>query len=331
MKAAQGDAILRVADLSVSFPDHRGDVNALSGVSFDIFPGEFVGMIGETGAGKSLTAGAALRTLPDGAEITGTVMFENRSLAELDERELRRIRGDAIGLVVQNPKGALDPMRTIGVQIARVCRAHQEISRREARERAMESLRSVQINDPSRVLSAYPHQLSGGMAQRVLLAMALVNEPQLLIADEPTTGLDVTVQADILDLLYSFVEERGMAVWCITHDLGVVASYANRAVVMFAGEIVESADVQSLFKNPQHPYTRGLVESLKTEAHGNRLSIGGGPPDLRHRAEGCQFAYRCPWRVDVCGIDHPEACFPSRAGMTLGVTWPLTGPFRNGW
>ena len=316
--------LLSVRNLDVRFGPDESQTIALDGVSLDIYPGEVFGLIGETGAGKSLTAWAAIDLLPRGARLAGgEVWFDGRKLTGASPRTLREIRGSGIGVVVQNPLGALDPMKRIGDQIADVYRSHHRASRRDARDRAVDSLRAVGIGDPPRRALAYPHQLSGGMAQRVLIAMALINGPRLIIADEPTTGLDVTLQAEILDLMTELVRNIGSAVWLITHDLGVIANYTERATVMFAGEIVEVAPTRKLFMDPQHPYTIGLLD-LQSETLGAApVKIGRAPPDLQRRPVGCQYQYRCPWvrkecelsrpTLVACEAAHPVRCFVAQA------------------
>lgn len=305
------EPLLSLRELDVRFDHEESQTIALDGVSLEIYPGDVFGLIGETGAGKSLTAWAALDLLPRGAHLAGgEVWFDGRKLTGADPRALREIRGSSIGVVVQNPLGALSPMKRIGDQIADVYSSHHRVSRRQARERAIESLRAVGIGDPARRARAYPHELSGGMAQRALIAMALINRPRLVIADEPTTGLDVTLQAEILDLMTELVHSVGSAVWLITHDLGVIANYTERAGVMFAGEIVEVAPTRKIFEQPRHPYTIGLLDLQSDTLGAPRIEIGRAPPDLRRRPVGCQFQYRCPWAQEACTMARPklEAC-----------------------
>lgn len=300
--------LLQMEGLEVIFPTSAGDVSVVSGVDLEVRRKELFGLIGETGAGKSITAWAALGLVPPPGRIqSGSVRFEGRDLLAADQRELHAIRGKDLAAIVQNPRGALNPMLPIGLQIANAYRAHNDVTRKEAMERAVHSLHSVGIADaPSRARS-YPHHLSGGMAQRALIALAMVNRPKLLIADEPTTGLDVTIQAEILDLMVELVASQGSSVWLITHDLGVIANYTERAAVMFAGQIVELAPTRALFENPRHPYTRGLVEALGDRGGAPpRVSIGGDPPDLSQRPFGCQFAYRCPLVEEECRARMPE-------------------------
>lgn len=303
-------ALLEVENLRITFPGSRedGEIVALDQVDLEIRPGEIFGVIGETGAGKSLTAWAAINILPEKARIAaGAVKWRGRAISLQDEKEMRQILGSEISLIMQNPLAALNPMSTIGDQIVRIIRAHRSVSKAQAREIAIKELRRVGIPDPQQRFSAFPHQLSGGMAQRILIAMATVNRPKLLIADEPTTGLDVTIQAEILDLMVELVKESGTAIWLITHDLSVIANYAERSAVMFAGQIVESGPTKELFENPQHPYTKGFLEALLSDhQQGKRLDISGPPPNLAVRPSGCQFAYRCPWVRPDCRTAMPQ-------------------------
>jgi oligopeptide/dipeptide ABC transporter ATP-binding protein len=299
--------LLEIDGLTVEFPTSGDPVAVVSDVSLSIRAGEFFGLIGETGAGKSMTAWGAIGLVPPPGRITtGSVRFLDHDLLSTDERELRGIRGKDLAVIVQNARGALNPMLPVGTQIATAYRAHNSVSVAEAKDRAVAALRSVGIPDPARRARSYPHELSGGMAQRALIALAMINEPKLLIADEPTTGLDVTIQAEILDLMAELISSRGSSVWIITHDLGIIANYTERASVMFAGQIVESAPTRDLFADPEHPYTRGLVEALRDDGTGERrLLVGGAPPDLAHRPPGCQFAYRCPIAEPACEVDAP--------------------------
>lgn len=301
------EVVLEVQDLQTHIRGPAGTATALNGVAFEVSDHEIVGLIGETGAGKSLTAMSILGLVQPPIEVVGgRVIFAGRDLTSLGFDEFREIRGMEIGLIVQNPRGALDPMRPIGKQLADIYRVHRGGSRSSARERAIEMLQSVGIPDAERRYSAYSYELSGGMAQRVMIAMAMINEPTLLIADEPTTGLDVTVQAQILDLIKARVADVGSSVLLITHDLGVVAHYCDRVIVMFAGRVVEEATIPQLFDHPQHPYTQALVASLP-----DRLQLGedppasGLPPDLLDLPEGCHYAYRCPYAQEVCRTPVP--------------------------
>jgi peptide/nickel transport system ATP-binding protein len=295
-------ALLRIEDLGVAFGSGPGRLQVLDGVSLEISPGQSFGMLGETGAGKSLTAWATIGLLPFGAELTsGTIRYGDRDLTSLSEAEMRSLRGREIAIVLQNPRAALTPTARIGDQMVNACTAHRDCTKDEARERVIEGLRDVGIPDPERRARGYAHELSIGMAQRVVIAIALLHDPKLLIADEPTSGLDVTIQAEVLDLLSELVREKGTALWLITHDLGVIANYCDAAVVMFAGEVVERCSIADLFRSPRHPYVKGLLDSrLTAGTKGERLNISGAPPDLTRLEQGCRFAYRCPWVEQRC-------------------------------
>lgn len=261
--------LLEVDGLTVGAPSPDGDVELVHGVSFTVDPGETVALIGETGAGKSLTAWGSLALCPAPARVTaGRSTFDGVDLMAASARQLQQIRGNRIGVIVQNPRGALDPMTTVGRQIAAIVRSHRSVPKDEARRLAVEVLDAVGLPEPERCARMYAHELSGGMAQRVLIAAALVNDPSLLIADEPTTGLDLTVQAQILDLIGGQVHSRGLAVLLVTHDLGIVAHHCDRALVMLQGHIVESAAVDRLFAQPEHAYTRQLIEASSLGAVG---------------------------------------------------------------
>ncbi len=318
--------LLAVEDLHTHFFTAEGTVRAVDGVSFSIASGETLGIVGESGCGKSVTALSILRLLPrKGARIiAGHIRFEGRDLVPLTEPEMREIRGNRIAMIFQEPMTSLNPVHTIGSQIAEAVRIHQKLSRPAARARAAEALKLVRIPDAPRRLADYPHQFSGGMRQRAMIAMALACNPKLLIADEPTTALDVTIQAQILRLMLELKERIGAAVMLITHDLGVVAETCQRVIVMYAGRTVEEAPVLELFDHPAHPYTRGLLASTPYRAGGRpRLAeIPGVVPSLREPITGCAFAPRCPMAIDRCRIEtppmqsladgHRAACF--RAG-----------------
>jgi len=293
--------LLTIDDLGVVFGSGSKSVQALDGVSLEIGRGESFGMLGETGAGKSLTAWSAVGLLPFGAErVRGRIVYDGQELSGLSETEMRSLRGREIAIVLQNARGALSPTTRIGDQMAYAYRAHVACTKEEAYERALQGLRDVGIPDPKRRARGYAHELSLGMGQRVVIAMALLHDPKLLIADEPTSGLDVTIQAEVLDLLHELVRDKGTALWLITHDLGVIASYCDRAAVMFAGEVVERCSVDDLFRDPRHPYVKGLLDSRLPEGQAERLHIAGPPPDLTTRVPGCRFAYRCPWVEQQC-------------------------------
>lgn len=291
----------------------------MRGVSLDLFPNEVLCLVGESGCGKSITALSIMRLLPSPpARVrAGKILYRGRDLLELGKREMRKIRAESISMIFQDPLTSLDPVFTIGHVLKEVIRAHRSIDSGEAEEMAVAVLREVGLPDPGRRLHAYPHELSGGMRQRVMIAMALVLDPDILIADEPTTALDVTVQAQILDKLLSEQRERNMSMLLITHDLAVVAAVADRVAVMYAGEIVEQAPVQALFDDPRHPYTQGLLKALPhVSVKRDRLyPIPGIVPPPELMPIGCYFAPRCPHAVDRCWIEHPE--LETSGGRTL--------------
>ncbi|MDP9821858.1 ABC transporter ATP-binding protein [Nocardioides massiliensis] len=301
-------ALLSIKDLRVHIDTPNGTAHALNGVNIEVAEHEIVGLIGETGAGKSLTAWSVLGLLGTRARVVdGTAEFEGADLVTMPERKRRRLRGKDLAVIVQNPRGALDPLRSVGRQIAMTNRRHRGTSRSQAKDNAIRALRDVGISDPARRAKAFAHQLSGGMAQRVLIALAMINEPKLIIADEPTTGLDLTVQAQILDLLRARVDASGSAVLLITHDLGVVANYCDRVAVMFAGRIVEEGTVTDIFGNPRHPYTRALVaasrETLDEEAV--EATDRSEPPNLLDLPSGCHYRLRCRFAAEQCAEPVP--------------------------
>ena len=303
-------AALAVHDLKTVFQTSSGEVHAVNGVSFELAPGELLGVVGESGSGKSVTMMSLLKLLPmPPAEIrSGTVMFEGRDLLSLSAKELRAVRGARIGFIFQDPMTSLNPVFTVGYQLTEPLRKHMGLSKRAAEDRAVELMELVNIPDARRRLSDFPHQFSGGMRQRVMIAMALTCDPKVLIADEPTTALDVTVQAQILELMRDLREKLGTAIVWITHDLGVVAGIADRVAVMYGGQIVEYAPVGELFENPQHPYTIGLLETLPslTGKREERLvSIPGQPPNLRVHPDFCPYAPRCPHAFERCAVENP--------------------------
>ncbi len=305
-------SLLTIQDLQTHFFTGEGVVRAVDGVTLSVRPGETLGLVGESGCGKTVTALSILRLIPNppGRIVGGTICFEGRDLLRLPEEEMRSIRGCAISMIFQEPMTSLNPVFTVGEQVAEGIRHHQKVSRREAWDRAVEVLRRVKIPDPARRAYEYPHQLSGGLRQRVMIAMALALGPKLLIADEPTTALDVTIQAQIVDLLMGLQEEMQMAVILITHDLGVIAETADRVVVMYAGRVVEETSAEQLFETPLHPYTQGLLESLpKLEAgkrHRRLTAIPGLIPNLLDLPTGCKFAPRCPKVIGDCWPTEPE-------------------------
>ena len=303
--------LLRVKDLVTTFRTDRGLLRAVDQVSFEVPRSTTVALVGESGCGKSVTAMSILRLVasPPGRIQSGTIEFEGRDLLALSEREMRAVRGNAIAMIFQEPMTSLNPVYTAGWQIMEAIRLHQKASRRGARDRAVELLRLVGIPDPEAQADAYPHQLSGGQRQRVMIAMALACEPKLLLADEPTTALDVTIQAQILELLRGLQERMSMSVLLITHDLALVAEQAASVVVMYAGRVVETADVRALFVQPMHPYSRGLLESIPRPGGVPRRrlkTIEGMVPSLFEPVRGCRFAERCAMRVDRCTKDEPS-------------------------
>ncbi len=305
----RGVALLEVRDLHTSFFTSRGEARAVDGVSFSIDAGRTLGLVGESGCGKTMTALSILRLLPPTGRITaGEICFDGKSLGQLSEGEMRRVRGNSIAMIFQEPMSSLNPVFTVGFQVGEGLRQHQGLDRHAARVRSIELLKLVEISEPEERVDAYPHQLSGGMRQRVMIAMALACNPRLLIADEPTTALDVTIQAQILDLLGSLQKRLGMGMLLVTHDLGVVAERADDVAVMYAGRIVEQARVEDLFARPLHPYTRGLLRSIPHvgAAKTRRLeAIQGLVPDLLHLPSGCHFRDRCSDAIEACATTDP--------------------------
>ncbi|HSN83186.1 MAG TPA: ABC transporter ATP-binding protein [Polyangiales bacterium] len=303
------EPLLSLRHLVVAFDTDEGYLRAVDDVSFDVAPGKTLGVVGESGCGKSVTSLAMMRLIPSppGFIEQGEALFEGRDLLRISEPEMRRLRGDEISMIFQEPMTSLNPVYTVGSQIIEAIRLHRNISRRAARAQAIELLDLVGIPAPSERIDSYPHTLSGGMRQRAMIAMALACQPRLLIADEPTTALDVTIQAQILDLLRSLQAELGMSIIFISHDLGVMAEFAHEIVVMYAGRVVERAETHDLFRNPRHPYTRGLLQSLPSlQNRGHRLrTIPGIVPDLRTLPPGCRFRDRCSFAREDCGAEEP--------------------------
>jgi peptide/nickel transport system ATP-binding protein len=301
--------VLELRDLSVTLATDRGPLRPVDGVSFAVRPGRTLAVVGESGCGKSVTALSIMGLLPDGAKLGGSARFEGRELTTLEPEEWRRKRGREMAMIFQEPMTSLNPAFRAGDQVAEALRLHQALSPRAAWDAAVEMLARVRIPDAARRAQQYPHQLSGGMRQRVMIAMALACRPRLLIADEPTTALDVTVQAQILSLIDELKAETGTAVVLITHDLGVVADHADDVVVMYAGRVAEQAPASTLFSLPQHPYTIGLLGAAPSlEGGAERLaSIEGTVPDLRNPPPGCRFAPRCPFAVARCAEQPPLA------------------------
>ena len=308
-----GERLLDVRGLQTSFHTRDGVVRAVTGVDFHVDRGEVFGLVGESGCGKSVTSLSIMRLIvPPGRIEGGEVLFDGQDLLKLRDREMRSVRGERISMIFQQPTSSLNPVYDVGMQVGEMLELHRQMKRKDARERALELLQMVGIPDPRRRLAAFPHELSGGMAQRVMIAMALACEPELLIADEPTTALDVTIQAQILDVIRTLQRETNTAMILITHDLGVVAEMCDRVAVMYAGEIVEEGDVTGLFANPKHPYTRGLIGSVPRlgEDREELSVIPGQVPNLIDLPEACRFGPRCTarveYRVELAEQQHPE-------------------------
>ena len=317
--------LLEVRDLRTSFFTEAGEVRAVDGVSFAVEPGKLMGLVGESGSGKTASVLSVMRLLPESARVVGgAVRFDGRDLLELSEPEMRAVRGAKIAMIFQEPMTSLNPVFTIGSQIGEAVRLHQHTARRETLERTIEALRLVGIADPERRVNDYPHQLSGGMRQRVMIAMALACNPRLLIADEPTTALDVTIQAQILDLIRELQARLGLAVILVTHDLGIVAQYADDVTILYAARVMEQAPSAEMFGNPLNPYTRGLLESIPgaDRVHHRRLrAIAGTIPNALHPPSGCRFHPRCPMAIDECAHVEPplEAKAPQHLAACIRV------------
>jgi peptide/nickel transport system ATP-binding protein len=312
---AKAEPILEITDLRTWFFTRDGVVRAVDGVSFHVIPGETLAIVGESGCGKSVTALSVLRLIPSppGRIVSGTIRFAGRDLRRLTEAEMRDVRGNEISMIFQEPMTSLNPVLTIGRQIAETLTLHQGLERKAALAKAVDMLRLVHIPEAERRVTEYPHQLSGGMRQRVMIAMALACNPKLLIADEPTTALDVTIQAQILDLMRELKQKIDAAIVLITHDLGVVAEMAQRVVVMYAGRKAEEAPVGTLFRRPLHPYTKGLLASvprlggsLHRERAPRLAEIPGTVPSLKEPIPGCPFEARCPFATDLCRREMPS-------------------------
>jgi len=308
--AEENQPLLSVENLRTYFDTEAGVAKAVDGVSFSIPEGKTLAVVGESGCGKTVTALSILQLIPQPPAriVSGAIRFAGRNLLELSPEELRKIRGGDIAMIFQEPGTSLNPVFTIGYQIEEAIRLHRHLSPREARAEALRSLKAVQVSDPERRLDQYPHELSGGMKQRVMIAMALSCNPRLLIADEPTTAVDVTIQARILDLLRETQAERGMSVLMITHDLGVVAEMADEVAVMYGGKVIERASVYDLFDHPRHPYTIGLFASLPRvddTSKGRLATIEGTVPPATHFPAGCRFRDRCPWASEACLEEPP--------------------------
>ncbi len=304
------ERLLDIRNLSTYFYTSEGEVKAVDGVSFQINEGETLAVVGESGCGKSVTSLSVMRLIPwpPGKIVGGEILFNDQDILKMSDEEMQKIRGNEISMIFQEPMTSLNPVYSVGFQISEALELHQHLSKAQAWEKSIEMLRLVGIPLPEKRVAEFPHQLSGGMRQRVMIAMALACNPRLLIADEPTTALDVTIQAQILDLLRKLKSELGMAILLITHDLGVVAEMAERVVVMYAGKVVEEADVVSIFHHPLHPYTEGLLESIP-KLHGKSNEklhvIEGIVPNPAHMPQGCRFSPRCPKASEQCYREEP--------------------------
>jgi oligopeptide transport system ATP-binding protein len=305
------DELLRVEDLTVALPTRSGYAKAVDGMSFAVDTGEVMGIAGESGSGKTITALSLFGLLPHGARVTGSIRLDGIELTSLSGKQLRAVRGRQIAMVSQDPSTSLHPILPIGTQLIEHMRHHLEVSKDEALIRAAGLLDTVRIPDPEQALRSYPGQFSGGMRQRIAIAVALAAEPRLLVADEPTTALDVTVQAGILRLLDRLCRERGMAVIVITHDLGVMSATSRRLFVMYAGRLAEAGPTSELLARPRHPYTRGLLDALPQESGAPLVPIGGSPPSLGQVPAGCPFHPRCTYARPSCATDRPD---PERVG-----------------
>ena len=322
--------LLRVKDLQTHFFTEEGVVRAVDGVSYEVDEGETLGLVGESGCGKSVSALSILRLIPNppGKVVAGEVWFEDQDILKLDEDEIRHIRGNRIAMVFQEPMTSLNPVLTIGRQVTEALELHLRMDRQAANRRAVELLEMVGIPEAGSRLNDYPHQFSGGMRQRVMIAMALSCNPKLLLADEPTTALDVTIQAQILEIMARLSKELGTAVIIITHNLGVVARYADRVNVMYAGRIVETASAKELYANPRHPYTLGLLRSVPRldETRKEKLEpIEGLPPDLVNLPQGCSFYPRCRFHIDKCLSDRPPLMLVGEKHMSACWEWERLG------
>lgn len=305
--------LLQVQNLNTYYFTDDGVVKAVDGVDFEVYPGEVLGLVGESGCGKSVTSLSIMGLIePPGKIMDGKIIFDGKNLLEMPEKEMAQVRGKNISMIFQQPQTSLNPVFTIGEQISEILKIHSTLSKQELQRRTLELLQMVGIPDAHRKINAYPHEMSGGQAQRVMIAMALALNPQLLIADEPTTALDVTIQAQILDLMRELRNRTGTAVILITHDLGVIAEMADRVAVMYAGRIVEQADVNTLFSTPRHPYTQGLIESVPVlgQIKEELATIPGNVPNLVDLPPGCRFAPRCTAReaygLEICNQIEPD-------------------------
>ncbi len=313
-------AHLNIKNLSIFFRSIKGSIKVVSGLNFEINEAEVFGLVGESGCGKSLTALSIMGILPRNAFAEGEIIFKGKNLLELDKESMRRLRGKELSMIFQEPMTSLNPVLTVGYQVAEVLTTHTGISKREAMANTIDLLRAVKIPSPEIRIKEYPHQMSGGMRQRVMIAMAIACKPSLLIADEPTTALDVTIQAQILDLIQRLREDMKMAILLITHDLAIIAENAKRVAIMYGGRLMELADVEELFNNPRHPYTIGLLESLPKEKGTPLKPIPGFVPEPDKLPEGCKFSDRCRLTIPECMEKEPE----------LRPINPPLPPFRKG-
>jgi oligopeptide/dipeptide ABC transporter ATP-binding protein len=316
------DPALQVDGLEVEFRTKEGTVHAVRGIDFSIAPGEVLGIVGESGSGKSVTALATMGLLPKSADVRGSIRFQGREILGLKEKELTKVRGTGIAMIFQDPMTSLNPVYTIGWQITEAILAHQDVSKEQAMERAVELLAKVGIPNPAERVGNYPHEFSGGMRQRAVIAIAMANDPEVILADEPTTALDVTVQAQVLASLKTALSETGAALLLITHDLGVIAGLSDRVLVMYAGRPVEIGTAEDVFYKPSMPYTLGLLESLpRLDSDGNeRLrQIPGSPPSMVGDRRGCPFAPRCPLAAEICTTTEPDLVVVPSVTSELGA------------
>ena len=328
----KGDELLTVKGLEVEFKTRRGTALVLNGVEFDLRAGETLGVVGESGCGKSMTALSLLRLIPapPGRIRAGQILYGGEDLVQVSEKRMREIRGNRISMIFQEPLTALNPVFTVGAQIGEALQLHEDMSRSAARAKAIELLDQVGIPAPGRRVNEYPHQMSGGMRQRVMIAMALACRPEILVADEPTTALDVTVQAQIFDLLRQLQKERGTAILMITHDMGAIAEMADRVMVMYAGRVVERGTTEQILRNPAHPYTQGLIACLpklgSSAANGREelTAIPGVVPSIWELGRGCAFRDRCPYAMPVCAERVPPMLKPDEDGAASGASEPHT-------
>ncbi len=326
--AEGGTPLLEISDLHVDIPTARGVVKAVDGVSLRIERGETVGIVGESGCGKSMMALSVLGLVPQPGRITsGSISLDGRDLVGLSERSMRQIRGKDVGMIFQDPSAALNPTMRVGAQVGETIRAHGLSTAATARARTLDLLRGVQIPAPERRMNAYPHQFSGGMRQRVMIAMGMANSPSLIIADEPTTALDVTVQAQVIELLRQMNSETGTSILLITHNIALLARFCRRMVVMYAGQVVEEGPTRRVLDSPSHPYTAALIASVPRveQQRGKMATIDGRPPDLARKPHGCAFYSRCPYGAPKCTAEMP-AMIETGPGQVARCWFPLGNP-----